>query len=136
MDTFISWHQNFLSMRTKTILELITLSTSLYHLAKETQLLERFNEISEKGKQGLNQFATEPILDEDGNEMEFIDKIIFKTAQAKQELDEKIEELIVKFYQKVNIAHTDEIRALKDQLEKCDQAIALLEARLNHLEAE
>ncbi|MBT8271217.1 MAG: hypothetical protein HKO90_00375 [Flavobacteriaceae bacterium] len=123
-------------MKTKTILELLTLSTSLYHLAKRTELIDRFNEISAKGKEGLNQFATETITDEDGNELEFIDKIIFKTAQAKQELDEKIEELIAKFYEKVNIAHTDEIRALKDQLEKCDQAIALLEARLNHLEAD
>ncbi|MBT8253471.1 MAG: hypothetical protein HKN00_13660 [Flavobacteriaceae bacterium] len=123
-------------MKTKTILELLTLSTSLYHLAKETQLIDRFNEISEKGKDELNHFATEKIIDDDGNEMAFIDKIIFKTAQARQELEDKIEELIVKFYKKVNIAHTDEIRALKDQLEKCDQAIALLEARLNHLEVD
>ncbi|MBT8257408.1 MAG: hypothetical protein KJO49_02980 [Bacteroidia bacterium] len=122
-------------MRTKTILELLTLSTSLYHLAKETQLIDRFNEISDKGKDSLNHFASEKLTDEDGNEMEFIDKVIFKTAQAKQELEDKIEELIVKFYQKVNIAHTDEILALKDQLEKCDQAIALLEARVNHIEA-
>ena len=123
-------------MKTKTILELLTLSTSLYHLAKRTELIDRFNEISAKGKEGLNQFATEPMLDEEGNDLEFIDKIIFKTAQAKKELEEKIEELIAKFYEKVNIAHTDEVRALKDQLEKCDQAIALLEARLNHLEAD
>ena len=33
--------------------------------------------------------AHEKITDEDGNEMEFIDKIIFKTNQAKQELEEK-----------------------------------------------
>ena len=123
-------------MKTKTILELLTLSASLYHLAKETQILDRFNEISEKGKESLNQLSTEKLTDEDGNEMEFIDKVIFKTAQARQELEDKIEELIVKFYKKINITHTDEILAVKDQLEKCDQAIALLEARLNHLEAD
>ena len=81
-------------MKTKTILELLTLSTSLYHLARKTELIDRFNEISAKGKEGLNQFATETIIDEEGNELEFIDKIIFKTAQARQELEEKIEELI------------------------------------------
>lgn len=123
-------------MKTKTILELLTLSTSLYHLAKETQLIDRFNEISEKGKEQLNHFASEKLTDEEGNELEFMDKLIFKTQQARAELEEKIEELIVKFYKKVNIAHTDEILALKDQLQKCDQAIALLEARLNHLEVE
>ncbi len=122
-------------MKTKTILELLTLSTSLYHLAKESQLIDRFNEISEKGKDSLNHLASEKITDEEGHELEFIDKIIFKTAQAKKELEDKIEELIVKFYKKVNIAHTDEILAIKDKLEKSDRAIALLEARLNHLEA-
>ncbi len=122
-------------MKTKTILELLTLSTSLYHLAKESQLIDRFNEISEKGKDSLNHLASEKITDAEGHELEFIDKIIFKTAQAKKELEDKIEELIVKFYKKVNIAHTDEILAIKDKLEKSDRAIALLEARLNHLEA-
>ena len=67
--------------------------------------------------------------------MEFLDKIIFKTHQAKVELEEKIEELVVKFYKKVNIAHLDEIEALNQKLDKADRKIALLEARVNHLEA-
>ena len=36
-------------MKTKTLLELLTLSSSLYYIVKDTQLLDRFNEISEKG---------------------------------------------------------------------------------------
>jgi len=67
--------------------------------------------------------------------LEFIDKIIFKTSQLKDELDEKVEELVIKFYKKINVAHLDEITALYEKLEKSDKKIALLEARLNHLEA-
>lgn len=122
-------------MKTKTILELLTLSSSLYYLAKDNQLIERFNDMSEKGKHSINKVMSESQIDDDGNEMEFIDKIIFKTSQAKAELEEKIEELIIKFYKKVNIAHIDEIRALNEKVEKSDATIALLEARLNHLEA-
>ena len=122
-------------MKTKTLLELLTLSSSLYFLVKDANLLERFNELSEKGKDDLNRVASEVQLDEDGNELEFIDKIIFKTSQLKDELEEKVEELVVKFYKKINVAHLDEITALHEKLEKSDKKIALLEARLNHLEA-
>jgi len=122
-------------MKTKTLLELLTLSSSLYFLVKDANLLERFNELSEKGKDDLNRVASEVQLDDDGNELEFIDKIIFKTSQLKDELDEKVEELVTKFYKKINVAHLDEITALYEKLEKSDKKIALLEARLNHLEA-
>lgn len=122
-------------MKTKTLLELLTLSSSLYYIVKDTQLLDRFNEISEKGKDDLNRVASEVQLDDDGNELEFMDKLIYKTSQVKEEIEEKIEELIVKFYKKINVAHLDEIQALNVKLEKSDKKIALLEARLNHLEA-
>ena len=121
-------------MRTKTILELLTISAGIYHFAKDTQLLERISTLSEKGKDGLNEFMGESMLDEDGNEMEFVDKIIFKTAQLKKEFEEKVEELVAVFYEKVNIAHTDQIMALTTKLEQAAKDIALLEARLNKLE--
>lgn len=122
-------------MKTKTLLELLTLSSSLYFIVKDSQLLDRFNEISEKGKDDLNKVASEVVLDDDGNELEFMDKLIYKTSQVKEEIEEKIEELIVKFYKKINVTHLDEIQALNEKLEKSDKKIALLEARLNHLEA-
>jgi polyhydroxyalkanoate synthesis regulator phasin len=122
-------------MKTKTILELLTLSSSIYYLAKDTQLLERINEMSEKGKDHINKIVSEPQVDENGNELEFVDKIIYKASQLKEELDEKIEKLVAEFYKKINVAHLDEIRALNDKVEKLDMAIALLEARLNKLEA-
>jgi len=122
-------------MKTKTLLELITLASSIYYLARDTQIIERINELSEKGKDNINFFASEPILDEDGNEMEFADKLLYKTAQFKDEIEEKIEEMVAKFYKKVNIAHLDEIRALNEKLDQADRSIALLEARLNKIEA-
>ena len=121
-------------MKTKTILELLTLSSSIYFLARDTQLIDRIGEMSEKGKEGINKVFSESLLDENGNEIEFVDKIILKTSQLKEELDEKIEELVVKFYKKINVAHLDEIKALNEQIEKSNRKIALLEARLNRME--
>lgn len=122
-------------MKTKTLLELVTLSSSLYYLAKDTHFIDRLNEFSEKGKDSLNKMASDSEVDENGEELQFMDKIIQKTSQIRAELEQKIEEAVVQFYKKVNIAHLDEIKALNDKLDKADKAIALLEARLNHIEA-
>lgn len=121
-------------MKTKTILELLTLSASLYHIAKDTHLMEKIQEYSEKSKQNINQVAAEPLLDDDGNELELMDKIIHKAGEMKQELEMKIEELVATFYKKINVAHLDEIKALNEKQDKADRTIALLEARLNKLE--
>lgn len=122
-------------MKTKTILELLTLSSSIYVLARDNHFLDKINEFSEKGKDNINKAMAEPQLDENGNELEFMDKIILKTHELKEELNVKIEELIVKFYKKINVAHLDEIKALNERIEKLDNSVALLEARLNKLEA-
>ena len=122
-------------MKTKTIIELLTLSSSLYYIARDTKLLDRISEYSEKGKDNINKVLSESQLDDNGNELEFIDKIILKTHELKEELDEKIEELVVTFYKKINVAHLDEIKALNEKIEQLDATVALLEARLNKLEA-
>jgi hypothetical protein len=122
-------------MKTKTILELITLTSSIYVLAKDTELLEKINEYSKKGKDEINKILSESQLDENGNELDFADKLILKAHELKEELNEKIEEQVVKFYKKVNIAHLDEIKAIQEQLEKANATIALLEARLNKIES-
>lgn len=117
-------------MKTKTLIELITLSSSLYFLAKDTHLIDRIQDLYDTKTDGINGNN----LDADGNELEFMDKIIVKAGQLKDELEQKIEETVVTFYKKVNIAHLDEIKALHEKLEASDATIALLEARLNHLE--
>ncbi len=122
-------------MKTKTLLELLTLSSSLYFIAKDTELLDKLYKYSEQGKDNLNKIMSEKQLDDNGNELEFVDKIILKTNELKEELEEKIEELVVKFYKKINVAHLDEIKALNERLEKLNSTVALLEARINHLEA-
>jgi polyhydroxyalkanoate synthesis regulator phasin len=134
---FLIWFKyNVLIMKTKTILELLTLSSSIYFLARDTHLMEKISEYSEKGKDNLNRMMSEPQLDENGNELQFVDKVILKTHEIKEELNQKIEEQVAKFYKKINIAHLDEIKALNEKIEKLDMTVALLEARLNKLETQ
>ncbi len=122
-------------MKTKTLIELITLSSSLYVLARDSHALDKFSEWSEHKAKDVNEIASESILDEDGNELELLDKIKRKAEQVKTELEAKIEDVVSKVYKKINIAHLDDIKALQGNLEKADASIALLEARLNKFEA-
>lgn len=121
-------------MKIKTLIELLTLSSTIYHLAKDTQLLERLKELSEKGIEHIH-ISSEPEYDEFGNEILFMDKVLLKTNQVREEIEKEIEVLVIKFYKKVNIAHLDEIKALNEKLAKSNEDIALLEARLNKIEA-
>ena len=57
-------------MRTKTIIELLTLSSSLYVLAKEYNLFDRLGELTEEGKAKFNKIADENLLDDNGNKIE------------------------------------------------------------------
>lgn len=120
-------------MKTKSIVELLTLASSLYYITKDTQLIDKINELSSKGKDNVNEFFSDTQFDENGNELEFWDKLTLKAKQAKEELEGMIDEKVIKFYKKVNIAHTDEVLALNEKLEKLDRKVALLEARLNRL---
>ncbi|GAA4280988.1 Clp protease/crotonase-like domain-containing protein [Gaetbulibacter aestuarii] len=120
-------------MKTKTLLEYLTLSSSIYVLARDTRLLEKLQEYSEKSKENINKVMADTPLDENGNELEFLDKVALKTRELKEELDEKIEELVIKFYKKIKVAHLDEIKALNEKIEKLERTTALLEARLNNI---
>lgn len=120
-------------MKARTLVELLTLSSNLYMLSKDKDLMEKFHDMTDKGKDKINSFMkTEK--DADGNEIEFLQKVAMKAHDFKEELEVKIGEMVTQFYQKVNIAHTDEIKALNAKLEDLSKTVALLEARLNRYE--
>ncbi|RSK41400.1 hypothetical protein [Mangrovimonas spongiae] len=122
----------FKVMKIKTLLELITLSSSIYVLAQDTKFLDKLNELSEKKLADIEH--NESSLNENGDRLEPIDKIILKAQALKEELENKIEDAVIKFYKKINVAHLDEIKALNQKIEKLNKSVALLEARLNKIQ--
>lgn len=121
-------------MKARTLVELLTLSSNLYMISKDKELMEKFHTITEKGKEKINSFMSSSMKDENGNEMEFLQKIALKAHDVKEELESKIGEMVADFYKKVNIAHVDEIKSLHVKVDEQKKEIALLEARLNRLE--
>jgi len=117
-------------MKAKTFLELAALSASLYTISKETQLLDKLKDLSAQGRDKINEFMAEKILDEDGNEVPFTEKLLLKAKEAREELETKINERITAFYEKVNISHTEKMSDLEERLEEMNKTLAAMEARI------
>ena len=122
-------------MKAKTFLELVALSANLYSISKENHLMDKLKDLSEDGKDNINSFMSEKVLDENGNEIEFMDRLMMKAQEAKGELEQKIGEMVATFYEKVNIAHVDKIKELEEKVELVKRELALAEARISHLES-
>ena len=86
-------------MRAKTLIQLLSLSTSLYMVSKDEDLMNKISELTKKGKQKLNNLYDD--FSEDSEE-QLTEKIIRTAKQAKEELDKKIEETVLKLYDNTN----------------------------------
>ena len=121
-------------MKAKTFLELASLSTALYTISKDTKLMEKLEALSESGKEKINHFMKDVVIDENGKEMEFLDRLALKAQETKDDLETKIGEMATAFYAKINVAHTDKILLLQNKLDQLQKDVSLVEARINQLE--
>ena len=121
-------------MKAKTFLELASLSTALYTISKDTKLMEKLEALSESGKEKINHFMKDVVIDENGKEMEFLDRLALKAQETKDDLETKIGEMAAAFYAKINVAHTDKILLLQSKLDQLQKDVSLVEARINQLE--
>ena len=121
-------------MRTKTFVDLLLLSSNLYMIAKDTDAIEKIKEYSEQGKDKVNDFMKEKVTDSEGNELEFVDKMVVKIGEAKQEIEEKIEKVVIKMYDKMNIAHSDQIESLENKINSLTKDLSLANERIQGLE--
>ena len=118
-------------MKAKTLIQLLSLSTSLYMISKDEQLMNKVGAAAKKGKEKLNELY-EDFSDE--SEESLTDKILQKAMEAKVELEKRIEETVITVYDKMKIAHTNEIKEMQTQMNDLKKELALAEARIVHLE--
>jgi polyhydroxyalkanoate synthesis regulator phasin len=116
-------------MKAKTLIELLTLSTNIYMITKDEKLMNNLSEMTQKGKAKLGE-----LIDEFGGENEseekLMEKLMHKAHQAKEEFEHKMEEVARKVYDKVNIAHTDQIKDLETRIEQLRGKLSMAEDRL------
>jgi hypothetical protein len=118
-------------MKAKNLLQLISLTTSLYMMSKDEKIMAKVSDMTKKGKDKLNDLYNDLT---DNNEEELTEKILKKAVELKDEIETKIEETALKVYQKMKIANTDEIMNLQSQIEIVKKELALAEAKIINLE--
>lgn len=119
-------------MRAKTLLELMTLSSNLYLIAKDHDLIEKLSKMADSGKQKMDEMMEDFNGDEEHEGI--MEKLVYKAQQAKEEFEHKMEEVAVTVYKKMNIAHTDDLAALNERLEKTKNELELAKIRIAELE--
>ncbi len=119
-------------MRAKTVLELLSLSSNLYLIAKDKDLFEKLSVAYETGKHKVEEWSDE-FSEEDGEE-QIMHKLMHKATQMKLELDKKMEEVAVAVYKKMNIAHADDLNKLAEQVKQLQSELALAQSKIQTLE--
>lgn len=123
------------TMKAKTFIELAALSANLYAISRETHLMDKLKELSDQGRDKINEFMSEKSLDKDGNEIPFTERVRMRAKEVQEEMEEKMREMVAAFYEKVNITHTDKLVELERKLEELNNKIALAEERIDQIES-
>ncbi len=121
-------------MKARTLIDLLSLSSNLYLIAKDDELLKNLKDWAKESRQKAGEVWDE--LGEDASEdADLMEKILVRVKAAKTEFDRKVEETAVKVYAKMQIAHANDVRELEKKLEDLKKELALAEARIVHLES-
>jgi len=121
-------------MKTKSIVELAAISSALYALSKDKELREKLVQWAEKGKDKVNEFVKDKMVDEEGKELDFMEKIAVKMEESAKEMEDKISETVSSLYSKMNITHTDELAKIKERYDDMKKELSLTKSRLTKLE--
>lgn len=121
-------------MKTKSIVELAAISSTLYTLSKDKELRDKLAQWAEKGKDKVNQFVKDKMVDEEGKELDFMEKIAVKMEESAKEMEDKISETVSSLYSKMNITHTNELAKIKERYDDMKKELSLTKSRLTKLE--
>ena len=121
-------------MKARTLVELAAISSTLYTLSKDQELLDKLNQWAEKGKDKINSFVKEKVVDDDGRELDFLEKLSARIETSRNNLEERVGELVKTTYDRMQIAHTDKIEKLEVQLDAMKKELTLLHTKLKKQE--
>ena len=117
-------------MRAKTLIEVLSLSTNLYMIAKDQEFLDNLSEMTKKGKKKLEDLLDDFGSKEGDDEETLLNRFLDKVKQAREELNNKMEEAAIRVYKKLQITHTDELQKVLTRIDSLEKQINLLESRL------
>lgn len=118
-------------MRAKNVIELLSLSANLYMLSRDEELMAQLEELKNAGKEKVDHWMHEF---SNTSEEELRHKIMERARTAKEDLERKIEEIVIRMYDKMNIAHTNQISSLEVKIAELHKQLNLAELKISELE--
>jgi hypothetical protein len=116
-------------MRAKAIVDLLSLSVSLYMLSRDEEFLKSAAELAAKGKHKAEELC-ESLTDEAG-EHALIAEIVQKAGRLKEKMAHKVDDAAKVVYEKMHVAHTNEIKKLSDEIETLRTELSLMRSHGN-----
>ncbi|MBI2271122.1 MAG: hypothetical protein HYU69_12320 [Bacteroidetes bacterium] len=118
-------------MKAKTILELLAISTNLYALSKDKELMEDLSALAVKGKNKFDDLVEDI---KESNEDGILYRLTHKANQAKEEFELRMEEISERMYKKMHIAHSNEIKELQEQVKELNIALVEVQQKIAFVE--
>ena len=118
-------------MKARTLVELAAISSTLYTISKDRELIEKLNQWAEKGKEKINSFVKEKTYDDDGRELDFMEKLASRIDESRKDMELRISELVKSTYERMSVVHTDELSALKGQISELQKELTLLKTKVS-----
>lgn len=112
-------------MKTRTLLELLTLGSNLYLMSQDKELMEKLANMVKEGKQKLDDFMHSE-GSEEYDETTLLHKLAEKAKDVEQQFEKRLEEVAIKIYQKLHIAHVNDIEALQKEIATLREELAQL----------
>lgn len=118
-------------MKAKTVLELLAVTTNLYAMSKDKELIDKLTAMAEKGKDKIEDFVADF---KENDEESILAKLVLKAQQAKEEFEHKMEDVAERIYKKMQIAHINDIKDLQNKIDQLNVSLYEAEQKIKFVE--
>jgi len=113
-------------MKTKNLLRVLSLSTNIYLIAQDKELMEKLTRMAKAGKEKYDEiFHSDDASEEDSDEETLMTQLAQVAGEVREKLNQEIEAIVHKTYEKLRIAHADDVAELREE-------IAALKAKIDN----
>jgi polyhydroxyalkanoate synthesis regulator phasin len=111
-------------MKVKNMLRLLSLGTNIYLIAQDKELMDKLTAMAKAGKEKYDEIFHAG--EDDEEEADLLAHMAQVAQEAKEKLSQEMESIAHKTYEKLRIAHADELAALKSEVERLRAEIAAI----------
>jgi polyhydroxyalkanoate synthesis regulator phasin len=112
-------------MQLRTMFRLLSLGTNLYLIAQDKELMEKLKHMAKSGKEKYDEIFHGD-EESDMTEDDLLSRLSAMAGEVKEKMNQEMEAIAKKTFDKLNIAQADEVRHLKSQIEQLQNELNAL----------